>query len=264
MQFLPATPAACIVQPLFTRTLVCFSLFGALIPLLKDCAGYTVCVCLAAAAVCVCRGDVVIWLGFFFRAAPEESFEKSDWTTQSWSTSKQIGFFFTLQSFLVLAFHFWHLPLQVSVTLCRRLTSDTCSDLVNSCRLRALWETFRGCEAQLLTGGFSSSFIYLLFFLSSLFVIYIFILIVFLIQLKPLLLSLFSSSSLALFSLLRRSLSSSSPSLRSDSRCPSLPYIFVTDTRSLIFLPFIHLASSFGQHCGFSKQIYHLSWKTVF
>lgn len=49
-----------------------------------------------------------------------------------------------------------HLSLQVSVTLCLSLTSDICFDLVKSSRLRALWGSFRGCEAQLLTWGFSA------------------------------------------------------------------------------------------------------------
>lgn len=45
-----------------------------------------------------------------------------------------------------------HLALLVAVALCLSLTSDTCSDLVNSCRLRELWDSFGGCEAPFLPG----------------------------------------------------------------------------------------------------------------
>ena len=55
--------------------------------LLRGCTGCTMCV--RFAAVCVCMLGMVLWSSCS-STAPEESFQKPDWTTHSWLTSKQI------------------------------------------------------------------------------------------------------------------------------------------------------------------------------
>ena len=134
--------------------------------LLKGCTGCTVCVRVCWEWFC---GLVALLLlqRKAFRSQTER--HTADWLRNRFTASIYLqptpAMWFSLHSptfnlsclasdriFFVSWWLLLHLSLQVSVALCIALTSDTCFDLVNFCRLRILWDSFGGCEAQLLSG----------------------------------------------------------------------------------------------------------------
>lgn len=159
-----------------------------------------------------------------------------------------------------------HLALLVAVALCLSLTSDTCSDLVNSCRLRELWDSFGGCEAPFLPGISSLSLsLHPTHFLSFLFPLQVTIVFLFWwfcsfsahLWVSPCLLfplsTSFSPCLCSPFSLpLHRSLLYHHAPFLYAPLCPTFSSIL---HQCQFLFSVIALAISLRQHCGFTEQL---------
>lgn len=200
--------------------------------------------------------------------------------TCSWLTSKRIYCIKPAPHFLLhtsalpgfTSHLFWSCIFFASplfVTLCLSLTWDTCFDLVNSCSLWAFWGDLQDVRLRFSLGSLLSfslllALVLLIFFLLALHVSFLNHFIAHSQVSLLLLLSVSSPTICSPFSLLCRSLSSSSPSLCSISLRFSLPYIsvsFFPDVCFSFLIPVICFAILFGQHCGFTEQNYDLSGK---